>query len=148
MFFYVFVAADETDSVATSKSLTHIHISCLNSSYHWHDLSCKRCISEPYLITNNKYNDINNNCRYILNKNCISRGRNSLVAATSLLTQYNTSVSLMLHPDDFLFQELPLLLTNWNAFTERLVAASPAASRLPLSHFSSLRRLYLLCESP
>ena len=50
----------------------------------------------------------------------------------------------MLHPDDFLFQALPI----WNAFTERLVAASPAASRPPLYHFSYLKRLYLSFEPP
>ena len=37
----------------------------------------------------------------------------------------------MLHPDDFLSSTLPIL-SNWNAFTERLVAPSPVASRPPL----------------
>ena len=37
---------------------------------------------------------------------------------------------------------------NWNAFTKRLVAPSPAASRGHLSYFSSLRCLYLLYELP
>ena len=41
----------------------------------------------------------------------------------------------------FFFLVLPTL-PNWNFFTERLFAPSPAVSRSPLSHFS-LRRLYL-----
>ena len=39
-----------------------------------------------------------------------------------------------LHPDGFLSSALPIS-PNWNAFTERPVAQSPAASRPPLSHF-------------
>ena len=42
--------------------------------------------------------------------------------------------SLTLHPDGFLSEALPIL-PNWNAFTERPVAPSPAASRPPLSLF-------------
>ena len=37
-------------------------------------------------------------------------------------------------------------MQNWNASIERLVAPSPAASRPPLSQFSSLRLLYLAYE--
>ena len=55
--------------------------------------------------------------------------------------------SHMLHPGDFLSSALPIL-PNWNAFTEQLVAPSPAASLPPLSHFSSLMLLYLLYVSP
>ena len=47
------------------------------------------------------------------------------------------SFSLMLHPDDFLCQALPIS-PNWNAFTERPVAPSPAASHPPLSLFFSI----------
>ena len=38
-------------------------------------------------------------------------------------------------------------ITKLNAFTEQLVASSPATSRPPLSLFFSLRRLYLPYES-
>ena len=55
--------------------------------------------------------------------------------------------SHVLHPDGFLSQALPISW-NWNALTERPVAPSPAASRLPLSHFFFLRLLYLPYESP
>ena len=51
------------------------------------------------------------------------------------------------HPDGFLYLALRNL-PNLNAFTERLVATSPTDSRPPLSNFSSLRRLHLLCKSP
>ena len=51
--------------------------------------------------------------------------------------------SHILHPDGSLFSALP----NWNAFTERLVAPSPAASHPPLSHFFSLRFFYLPQDS-
>ena len=44
--------------------------------------------------------------------------------------------SLMLHPDGFFFLALPTLL-NWNAFTEWLVAPSPAASRPPIPRLLS-----------
>ena len=54
--------------------------------------------------------------------------------------------SLMLHPDGFLFLTLSNS-PNWNASTERLVAPSPAASRLSLFHFSSLKLFYLAYES-
>ena len=54
---------------------------------------------------------------------------------------------LALHPDGFLFLALPAL-PCWNASTERPVAPSPAASRSSLSHFSSLRHLYLPYKSP
>ena len=61
--------------------------------------------------------------------------------------------SHVLHPDGFYFSALPMLLC-WNAFIERSVAPSPAASRLPLFHFSSQvlpflyksPRLILLCH--
>ena len=52
----------------------------------------------------------------------------------------------LLHTD-FLFLALPISQIETN-FTERLVAPSPAASRLPLFLFSSLRRVYLPYESP
>ena len=54
--------------------------------------------------------------------------------------------SLTLHPDGFLSQALPIS-PNWNAFTERVVAPSPAASRRPLSLYYSPRLLYLPYES-
>ena len=50
------------------------------------------------------------------------------------------------YPDGSLFLALPRL-PNCNAFTERLVAPSPAVSRPPLSHFSSLSLLHLPYES-
>ena len=56
-------------------------------------------------------------------------------------------LSLMLHPNGFLFLALSTL-SNWNTFTERLVAPPLAASRLPLSVFSSQRRLYLHYKYP
>ena len=56
-------------------------------------------------------------------------------------------LSLLLHPDSFLFLALPTL-PHWNAFTERLVVPSSTASRLSLFHFSSLRCLYLPYQSP
>ena len=49
-------------------------------------------------------------------------------------------------PGWFPFLALPIL-PNWNAFTERLVAPSPAASRPPLSLYYSPRLLYLPYES-
>ena len=55
--------------------------------------------------------------------------------------------TLMLHPDGFLPQALPIS-PNWNASIERPVVPSPAASHPPLSHFSSLKLLYLPYESP
>ena len=55
--------------------------------------------------------------------------------------------SLTLHPDGFLSLALPIP-PHWNAFIERLVVPLPAASRPPLSHFFSPRRLYLPYESP
>ena len=47
--------------------------------------------------------------------------------------------------------KLRVFITNvqsWNAFSERPVALSPVASRSLLCHFSSLRLVYLLYESP
>ena len=55
--------------------------------------------------------------------------------------------SLTLLLDGFLSLALPIS-PNWNAFTEQLVAPSLAASRPPLSHFFSLRLLYLPYKSP
>ena len=52
----------------------------------------------------------------------------------------------MLHLDGFLFLALPTQ-PHWNAFTEQLVAPSPTASRSPLSHFFSLKCLYLPYKS-
>ena len=52
-----------------------------------------------------------------------------------------------LHPDGFLSWALPIS-PNWNASTERPVAPSLAASRLPLSLCFSPRLLYLPYESP
>ena len=53
--------------------------------------------------------------------------------------------SHMLHPYGFLCLELPAK-PNWNAFTERLVTPSSAASHPLLSHFSS-RGVYLSSTS-
>ena len=50
------------------------------------------------------------------------------------ITLFYSLFSLMLHPNDFLFLALPMLL-NWNAFTERPVSKLPAASCSPLFHF-------------
>ena len=55
--------------------------------------------------------------------------------------------SHMLHLGGFLFSVLPTV-PQWNVFTERLVTPSPTASRPTLSHFSSLRHLYLSYELP
>ena len=54
--------------------------------------------------------------------------------------------SITLHPDGFLSYALPIT-PNWNAFTERPVAPSPAASCPPLSLYYSPRLLYLPYES-
>ena len=55
-------------------------------------------------------------------------------------------LSVVLYLDGFLSLMLPNL-PNWNAFTERLVALCPAASRPILFHFSSLRRFVLPYKS-
>ena len=57
---------------------------------------------------------------------------------------YLGSFSLMLQPHGFLSRTLP----SWNAFTERLVAPSPAASRPSLYHFFSLRFFYFPYKPP
>ena len=62
------------------------------------------------------------------------------------LTHFFGRFSLIFYPDGFLFLALANK-SNWNAFTERLVAPSPATSRLPLYLFSSLRCHYLSYES-
>ena len=56
-------------------------------------------------------------------------------------------VSLTLHPDGFLSYALPIS-PNWNAFTDRPVAPSSAASRPSLSLFFSPRLFYRPFESP
>ena len=54
--------------------------------------------------------------------------------------------SHMLHPDGLLLKRYQY--HQLNASTERLVAPSPAVSRLLLSYFYSLRLFYLPNESP